>query len=48
MHSPVTVKEIQARYLIQPYFKILYMYLAPNRLPSTKTVINTVETLAEK
>ena len=26
-HLPVTVKEIQAGYLISPYFKDLYLYL---------------------
>ena len=28
MHLPVTVKEIQAGYLISPYFNDLYQYLA--------------------
>ena len=36
---PVTVKEIQAGYLISPYFKDLYLYLAQNKLPSTKSAI---------
>ena len=35
----VTVKEIQAGYLISPYFKYLSLYLAENELPSTKTAI---------
>ena len=48
MHLPVTVKEIQAGYLINPYFKDLYLYLAQNKLPSTNTAICKVETLAEK
>ena len=26
-HLPLTVKEIQAAYLISPYFKDLYLYL---------------------
>ena len=38
-HLPVTIKEIQASYLISPYFNDLYLYLAQNKLPSTKTVI---------
>ena len=38
-HLPVSVKEIQAGYLIIPYFKDLYLYLAQNKLPSTKTTI---------
>ena len=48
MHLPMTVKEIQAEYLISPYFKDLYLYLVQNNLPSTKTAIHKVETLAEK
>ena len=47
-HLPVTVKEIQAAYLISPYFKDLYLYLAQNKLSSTKTAICKVETLTEK
>ena len=43
MHLPVTVKEIQAGYLISPYFKDLYLYLAQNKLPSSKTAIHKVE-----
>ena len=48
MHLPVTVKEIQAEYLINPYFKDIYLYVAQNKLPSTKTAIYKVETLTEK
>ena len=48
MHLPVTVKDIQARYLIRPYSKDLYLYSAQNELPSTKTAIHKVEILAEK
>ena len=47
MPLPV-VKEIQAGYLISPYFKDSYLYLAQNKLASTKTAIHKVETLAEK
>ena len=47
-HLPVTVKEIQAGYLISPYFKDLYLYLAQNKLPSTMTAIHKVDTQAEK
>ena len=47
-HLPINVKEIQAGYLISPYFKDLYLYLAENKLPSTKSAIQKVETLAEK
>ena len=48
MHLPVTVKEIWAVYLNRPYFKDLYLYLAQNKFPSTKTEICNVETLEEK
>ena len=48
MHLPVTVKEIQRGYLISSYFKDLYLYLAQNKLPSTKTAICKVEKLAER
>ena len=47
MHLPVTVKEIQTGYLISPYFKALYLYLAQNKMHSTKTAIYKVETLAK-
>ena len=47
-HLPAFVKEIQAGYLISPYFKDLYLYLAQHKLPSMKTAICKVETLAEK
>ena len=36
MHLPVIIKETQAAYLISPYFKDIYLYLAQNKLPSTK------------
>ena len=48
MHLPVNVKEIQASYLISPYFEDVYLYQAQNKLPSIKTAIHKVETLAEK
>ena len=38
-HLPVTIMEIQAGYLISLYFKDLYLYLAHNKLPSTKSAI---------
>ena len=47
-HLPVVIKEIQAGYLVSPYFKDIYLYLAQNKLPSTKTAIQKVKTLAEK
>ena len=48
MHLPATVKEIQAGYLISPYFKDLYLYIVQNKLPRMKKPIHKVETLAEK
>ena len=38
-HLSVTEIEIHAGYLISPYFKDLYFYLAQNNLPSTKIAI---------
>ena len=46
-HLPVEIKEIQAGYLNSPYFKDIYLYLAQNKLPTSKTIIIKVETLAE-
>ena len=48
MHLPLTIKEIQAGYLTSPYFKDLYRYLAQNKLPSKRSAIHKVETLAER
>ena len=36
-HLPVRIKEIQVGYLVSLYFKDIYLYLALNKLPSTKT-----------
>ena len=47
-HFPVEVKEIQVGYLCSPYFKDLYLYLLQNKLPSSKSAIRKLETLAEK
>ena len=33
--------------LSQPLFKDIYLYLAQNKLPSTKTAIQKMETLAK-
>ena len=46
-HLPVEVKEIQAGYLSNPHFKDIYLYLAQNKLPTSKAAIRKVETLAE-
>ena len=47
MHLLVTIKEIQAGYLHSSYFKDVHLYLAQNKLPSSKTVIRKIEMLAE-
>ena len=47
-YLPITIKLIQAGYLTTPYFKDLYLYLAQNKLPSKRSVIHKVETLAER
>ena len=47
-HLLVTVKEIQVGYLNTLYFKEIYLYLAHNKLPSSKVGITKVEALAEK
>ena len=45
---PVTIKEIQAGYLVSSYFKDIYLYLAQNKLPSNDMAIKKIEALAEK
>ena len=47
IHLPLTIKEIQAGYLSSPYFKDLYLFLSQNKLPSKRSSIKKVETLAE-
>ena len=46
-HLPLTIKEIQAGYLTSLYFKDLYLFLSQNKLPSKRSTIKKVETLAE-
>ena len=46
-HLPLTIKEIQAGYLSSPDFKDLYLFLSQNKLPSKRSTIKKVETLAE-
>ena len=48
MHLSVMVKEIQAGYLSSSYFKDIYLYMAQNRLPSSKSASRKVEMLAKK
>ena len=47
-HLPMEVKEIQAGYLCSSYFKDLYLYLSQKKLPSLKSAIRKLETLAER
>ena len=47
-HLPMEAKEIQAGYMCSPYFKDLYLYLSENKLPSLKSAIRKLETLAER
>ena len=47
-HLSLIIKEVQVRYLASPYFKDLYLYLAQNKLPSEKSTIHKVESLAER
>ena len=46
-HLPLTIKEFQAGYLSSPHFKDLYLFLSQNKLPSKRSSIKKVETLAE-
>ena len=46
-HLPLTIKEVQAGYLSSPYFKDLYLFLSQNKLPSKRSSIKKVKTLAE-
>ena len=48
MHLPVEIKDIQAEYLSNSYFKGIYLYLAQNKLPTSKAGIWKVETWAER
>ena len=47
-HLPLTIQEIQSRYLTSPYFKDLYLYLAQHKLPNKKSAICKVENIAER
>ena len=47
-HLPLTIKEIQVGYLSSPYFRNLYLFLSQNKLPSKRSSIKKVETLAER
>ena len=47
-HLPVEIKEIQAGYLHNPYFKEIYQYLPQNKLPHSKLAIKKLEALSER
>ena len=47
-HLPMEINEIQTGYLCSPYFKDLYLYLSQNKIPSLKSAIKKLETLAER
>ena len=47
-HLPVEIKEIQARYLNSSHFKDIYLYLAQNKLPTSKAAIRKIETLVQR
>ena len=47
-HLPMEIKEIQAGYLCSPCFEDLYLYLSQNKIPSLKSAIKKLETLAER
>ena len=47
-HLLVKIKEIQTRYLTSTHFKDIYLYLSQNKLPTSKTAIRKVESLAER
>ena len=47
-HLLVEIMEIQAGYLTISHFKDIYLYLSQNKLPTSKTAIRKVETLAER
>ena len=48
MHLSIMTKDIQTGYLISSFFKDIYLYLAQNKLPSSKAAIKKIEALAEK
>ena len=47
-HLPVEIKEIQAGYQHNPYFKEIYQYLSQNKLPHLKLAIKKLEALSER
>ena len=47
-HLLVEIKKIQVSYLNSSHFKDIYLYLAHNKLPTSKATIRKVEMLAER
>ena len=47
MHLSIRIKDIQAGYLINSYFKDISIF-SSNKLPNTKPAIRKIEALAEK
>ena len=45
-HMTVEIKDIQAGHISSLHFKDIYLYLAQNKLPTSKAAIRKVETLA--
>ena len=48
MHLSLIIKEIQAGYLINLFFKDIYQFLAQNKLPSKRNAMCKVEILSER
>ena len=47
-HLSTSVKDIKVGYLTSAHFKDIYLYLAQNTLPRSKSAIRRIETLSEK
>ena len=47
-HLSTPVKDIKVGYLTSSHFKDIYLYLAQNTLPRSKSAIRRIETLSEK
>ena len=45
-HLPMSIKQIQFSYLINPHFKDIYEYVAQNKLTNSKVTILQVGTFA--
>ena len=45
---PVEIEEVQAGYLQSSYFKDICFYLSQYKLPSSRTLVRKIETLADR